>query len=229
MSRSIEEQRQDSVTTQVPGPRPSTEALAETPTASDAEPAAVGDPGMIGLPVFLVGSVALGLVLVGFVPAAAAGASIPIIMTATGVGLLVAATWAARLAQSAVAGVFAIFAGFWLSYAALVLGLTHGWFGIATTDVVRTEELFLIAWVVVIGLLTVGSIRLPLAFTVLFALVELALVLDLLGTINASAGLLKTAGWVVFAFVAVGAYLFLSGLSAATGGRPYPLGRPALH
>jgi succinate-acetate transporter protein len=111
----------------------------------------------------------------------------------------------------------------------LVLGLTHGWFGIVTADVVRSEELFLITWLVVIGLLTVGSLRLPLAFTVLFALVEVALVLDLLGTINASTALLKTAGWVVFAFVAVGAYLFLSGLSAATGGRPYPLGRPALH
>jgi succinate-acetate transporter protein len=178
------------------------------------------------LPVFLVGSVALGLVLVGFVPAAAAGASIPIIMTATGVGLLIAAVWAARLAQSAVAGVFAIFAGFWLSYAALVLGLTHGWFGIAAADVARSSELFLIAWLVVLGLLTLGSVRLPLAFTVLFALVEVALLLDLLATVNASTGLAKTAGWFVFAFVAVGAYLFLSGMSAATGGRAYPLGRP---
>jgi succinate-acetate transporter protein len=122
--------------------------------------------------------------------------------------------------------VFAIFAGFWLSYAALVLGLTHGWFGIAAADVARSSELFLIAWLVVLGLLTLGSVRLPLAFTVLFALVEVALLLDLLATVNASTGLAKTAGWFVFAFVAVGAYLFLSGMSAATGGRAYPLGRP---
>jgi succinate-acetate transporter protein len=162
------------------------------------------------------------------VPAAAAGASIPIIMTATGIGLLIAAVWAARVAQSAVAGVFAIFAGFWLSYAALVLGLTHGWFGIATADVLRSQELFLISWLVVLGLLTLGSVRLPLAFTLLFALVEAALVLDLLGTVNASTGLVKTAGWLVFAFVAVGAYLFLSGMSAATGGRAYPMGRPLM-
>jgi succinate-acetate transporter protein len=150
-------------------------------------------------------------------------------MTATGIGLLIAAVWAARLGQSAVAGVFGIFAGFWMSYAALVLGLTHGWFAIAKTDVVRTQELFLISWLVVIGLLTLGSVRLPMAFTALFAVVEVALVLDLLGTIYASTGLIKTAGWVVFAFVAIGAYLFLSGMSAATGGRPLPLGRPALH
>jgi succinate-acetate transporter protein len=228
MSRSIGEQRQAAVSPEVPGPRPPAEARVEA-TAPEGGTVAVGDPGMIGLPMFLVGSVALGLVLVGFVPATAAGGSIPIIMTATGFGLLIAAVWAARLGQSAVAGVFGIFSGFWLSYAALVLGLTHGWFAIATRDVVRTQELFLISWLVVLGLLTLASVRLPLAFTALFALVEAALVLDLLGTINASTALIKTAGWVVFAFVAVGAYLFLSGMSAATGGRAFPLGRPALH
>jgi len=228
MSRSIDEQRQAAASPEVPGPRPPAEAPVEA-TAPDGGTVAVGDPSLIGLPLFLVGSVALGLVLVGFVPASAAGGSIPIIMTATGFGLVIAAVWAARLAQSAVAGVFAIFAGFWLSYAALVLGLTHGWFAIAKPDVVRTQELFLISWLVVIGLLTLGSVRLPMAFTVLLALVEAALVLDLLGTIYTSTGLIKTAGWVVFAFVVVGAYLFMSAMSAATGGRPYPLGRPALH
>jgi uncharacterized protein len=228
MSRSIDEQREAAARPEVPGPRPAAEARVEA-TAQDSGTVAVGDPGMIGLPMFMVGSVALGLVLVGFVPAAAAGGSIPIIMTATGIGLLIAAVWAARLGQSAVAGVFGIFAGFWMSYAALVLGLTHGWFAIAKTDVVRTQELFLISWLIVIGLLTLGSVRLPMAFTALFALVEAALVLDLLGTIYASTGLIKTAGWVVFAFVVVGAYLFMSAMSAATGGRPYPLGRPALH
>lgn len=82
---------------------------------------AVGSPAVIGVPTFVVGSLALGLVLVGYVPATAAAASIPI-STATGLGLVIAAVWAASLAQNAVAGVFA---GFWLSYAALVLGLTH--------------------------------------------------------------------------------------------------------
>jgi succinate-acetate transporter protein len=222
MTHSVAEQQQTAPA--VPDPRRPAEIVEAVP---DAPPA--GDPGLIGLPVFIVGSVALGLVLVGFVPTASGGAAIPIIMTATGVGLLVAAVWAARLAQSAVAGVFAIFSGFWVSYAALVLGLGHGWFGIATADVTRSVELFLIAWVVVVGLLTLGSVRLPSAFTLLFALVETALVLDLLGTAQASTGLVKTAGWVVFAFAAVGAYLYLGSMSTATGGRSYPLGRPLVH
>lgn len=186
----------------------------------------VGNPAVIGVPMFVVGSVALGLVLTGFVPAAAAGASIPIIMTATGLGLAVAAIWAAVLSQNAVAGIFAIFSGFWLSYAALVLGLTHGWFGIVTEDVVRTQELYLISWLVVIALLTVASLRLPLAFPLLFGLISVALAVLLLATINASTSLTKVSGYVVLTFAALGAYLFVDAMNQAAGGKPLPLGSP---
>jgi hypothetical protein len=50
------------------------------------------------------------------------------IMTTTRIGQLVAAVWAASLAQNAVASIFGIFTGFWLSSAVLVLGLTPNWF-----------------------------------------------------------------------------------------------------
>lgn len=165
--------------------------------------------------------------LTGFVPAVAVGASIPIIMTATGLGQSIAAVWAASLAQDAVAAIFGTFAGFWLSYAALVLGLTHNWFGVAAADAVRTQELFLTSWLVVIGLLTLAS-RLPLAFTILF-LIELALLLVLLGTAQASTGLVKAGGYVVFSFVVVGAYIFVDAMGGATGGKPMPLGTPVIH
>ncbi len=59
-------------------------------------------------------------------------------------------------------------------------------------------------------------------------LVELALILVLAGTVNGSPGLSKAAGIVVFAFAAVGAYVFAGSLSVATGGRPFPLGRPVM-
>lgn len=62
-----------------------------------------GDPMALGLPTFIVGSVALGLTLVGMVPAAAVGAPLAIILAATSIGLFVATIWAAVLGQSAVA------------------------------------------------------------------------------------------------------------------------------
>ena len=103
---------------------------AEPVAAPEAPAAPAGDPWRVGLPSFIVGSVALGLVLVGMVPATAVGASLPIILAATAAGLFIATIWSAAVGQSAVASVFGIFAGFWLSYAVLVLGLTHSWFGI---------------------------------------------------------------------------------------------------
>src|ERR1700684_2002989 len=86
--------------------------VAEAPAATGT---LAGDPMTLGLPTFIVGSVALGLVLVGMVAASAVGASLPIILAATGAGLTISALWAAAIGQSAVAAVFGIFAGFWLS------------------------------------------------------------------------------------------------------------------
>jgi len=188
-----------------------------------------GDPAILGLPSFIVGSVALGLALVGVTPAAAVGAPLAIILAATAVGLTIAAVWAAAIGASAVAGIFGIFAGFWLSYAVLVVGLIHGLFGITALAVTDTEKLFLIAWLVIIVLLTLATLRLPLAFTAVFVLIDVALLLLVINTFHASSGLTKTAGYVVLAFAALGAYLFVGSASVATGGKPLPLGRPVLH
>ncbi len=160
-----------------------------------------GDPTVIGLPSFIVGSIALGLVLVGMVPATAVGASLPI----------------------------GIFAGFWLSYAVLVLGLTHNWFGITATAATSTQELFLTSWLITVVMLTLATLRLPRAFTLVFALIDVALLLVLLSTVNASTSLAKAGGYTVLLFAAVGVYLFFSALSVATGGKPLPLGKPVLH
>lgn len=188
----------------------------------------VGNPLMIGLPTFIAGGVALGLVLTGYVPATALGASIPIIMTATGLGQIITAIWAASLANNAVAAVAAIFGGFWLSYAALVLGLTHGWYGITKADTVATQELFLLTWLIVVVLLTLVSLRLPFAFTLLFLLVDVALLLAFISTVKTNTSLQKASGYVVFAFDLVGAYLFYDAFTSSTGGKSIPLGRALL-
>lgn len=187
------------------------------------------NPAALGLPTFIAGSVALALVLLGYVPATAVGASLPIIALGTGLGLLVSTVWAAASGQSAVAGIFGIFAGFWLSYAVLVLGLLHNWFAITADAAVHTQGLFLISWLVVVALLTVVTLRLPLAFTVLFALVALALAAVLIGTLNGSTGWLKIGGVLVLMFAAVGAYLFAGVASAVTGGPGLPFGKPVMH
>ena len=206
------------------------EGVAQDIEAPVAEQATVGpltgDPAIVGVPTFVVGSVMLGLALINYAPAA--GGALPIIILATGIGQLVATLWAAALGQSAVAAIFGIFSGFWLSYAALVVGLAHGWWGVTPAATVHTVAAFLISWLIIIGVLTLGSLRLPSAFTLIFTLIDVALILVLASTVNGSSGLAKAGGIVVFAFAAVGAYVFAGSLSVATGGRPFPLGRPVI-
>jgi uncharacterized protein len=190
---------------------------------------------MLGLASFIAGSVALGLGLVGVVPVGVLGAPLAIVIASTSLGLLLAAVWSAALGQSAVAAIFGIFGTFWLSYAALVLGLDHSWFVIVPTAILATVKLFLVTWLVVILMLTLATLRLPSAFTALFALVCLALLLLLLAYAEASpvgvpsTGLLKAGGWVVLVFAALGVYLFYGAAAAGTGGTSLPLGKPLMH
>jgi uncharacterized protein len=81
---------------------------------------------------------------------------------------------------------------------------------------------------VLITLLTLTTLRLPLAYTAVFFLVDVALLLVFLGVNEGSTGLLKAGGYVALVFAAIGAYLYASSASVATGGRPLSLGRPTL-
>lgn len=201
----------------------------EPPATQSASGPLLGDPAALGLPCFIAGSVSLGLALVGVVPATAIGAALPIILTATSIGLFLATIWSASLGQTAVASVFGIFAGFWLSYAVLVISLTHNWFGVAASSAQAAQELFLVAWLVVMVMLTLATLRLPVAFTAVFFLVDVALLLVFLGVNETSSALFKAAGYVVLVFAAIGVYLYYNTISLATGGGPVPLGKPVLH
>jgi succinate-acetate transporter protein len=204
----------------------------ETAAADRAAPAGAasldGDPTALGLPGFIAGSVSFGLAQAGVVPAAAAGAALPVILGFSAVGIFLTTIWAAWLGRNAVASVFGIFAGFWLSYAVLLLGITHDWFGITPASAQEAKELYLVVWLVVIVTLTLTTLRLPLIYTAVFFLVDLALLLAFLGVNEGSAGLSKAAGYVALAFAALGVYLYTSTASVATGGRALPLGRPLL-
>ncbi len=96
-------------------------------------------------------------------------------------------------------------------------------------SVVGTEKLFLTGWLAVMVLLTLATLRLPFAFTALFTLVDVAVLLVLLGTVQASTGLLKAGGYVALVFAAIGAYIWVGSFFNATGGKEFPLGTPVLH
>ena len=190
---------------------------------------AEGDPLPLGLAVFCVGATALGMALVGVIPSAALGVIVPTIVVATALYQLVAVAWAIFRGQTIVALVLGDFSGFWFSLAGLLLGLQHNWYGVPPADIVHAEALFYISWAILFFFLLLVSLRLPLTYAVIVALVVLALCLASIATLTGSTAVSKAAGGVILLFALVGYYAFLNLASVALGGRPFPpLGRPAI-
>ena len=197
------------------------------PEAPTVNPLA-GTPGVVGMPTVIAGAIGLGLINIGALPGGAAGATLAILSTCTALGLLIATVWAAALGQTASASLFAVFFGFYASYAALSLGLSHGWFGSSAVSATDAQVTWLWCWLITIVILTLVTLRLPSSFTLLLGLVDVALVLLLAGTMTGATSLIRAGGGVVFAFVAVSVYLYADLMSTETGGRGLPLGRPLL-
>jgi hypothetical protein len=182
-----------------------------------------GDPLIIGLPIFAVGSLALGMVLVGFLPATALGAVVPIVLAGTGLYLGVVTVWAALLGQTIVAGITGTFSGFWLSLGVLLLGLTHNWYGITAAQAAGTQELFFIAWGCLFFFLLIPVLRLPAIYPAVVGLVVVALALSAASAHTGNANLLKAAGYVILVFSFLGFCAFVNvGLTAMGAKRPFP-------
>jgi succinate-acetate transporter protein len=178
---------------------------------------------LIGMPMLVAGTVAFALSVLRYAPV---GALIPVLAVVV-LAEVVAAREARRGRAEVLTAFFAGFAGLWLTYAVLLLGLDHKWFGITPQDTVRAVVLFMASWLVVIVLLGVASLELSAAFTLILLLQAVALVLLLVGTIRVSAGLLTAAGGVLVVLLAVAAYASIGTIGPVAIRRALPLG-PAL-
>lgn len=188
-----------------------------------------GEPLAVGVPSFLATIVVLGLYFIGYVPTAALGAVVPVVLLAGGLGCLLTTCWAIALGRGPMASIFGIFTGFFLSMAALFEGLLHNWYGAGVAiDISHTIGLFLISWIVVIGMLIISTLRLPVGLTLLFLLLEIALVMLLIGFLHNSLSALKVGGYVLFGVAAVSVYVYVGIQAALTGGAMLPLGKPLL-
>src|ERR1700735_4252818 len=208
------------------------EKIPEAPPAPAEEMAAAppaGDPVPLGLLVFALGSTVLGISLLGYVPLAVQGNTImPIVFAATGLGLVVTTVWAAALGQTFVATVLGAFACFWISYAALVVGLAHNWYGIPPTAILHTIGQFLIAWDIVIFMLFLVSLRIPLLFSLILGAGVVGVTFITIGVLASSTGAQRAGGVFVLVFAALGYYGYLGTAIVSVGGKPLPFGKPAL-
>jgi len=192
-----------------------------------------GDPLAVGLIFFGIASLALGMALVGpeldFLPARSQAAIIPILAMGAGLFQAITTVWAILLGQSLVAAIFSTFSAFWLSFAALLLGLGHNWYGVASPDVASAQEVFFIAWACLFLILTIPCLALPAIYGLAVALVFVACSLAASAVFKSSPNLFTAAGAtaLTFAFLAFYAWVHVALKSVGVKALP-PLGRPIL-
>jgi uncharacterized protein len=185
---------------------------------------AQGDPQVVGVPVFVIGAICLGLQLVDWVPQASLGSPLAVILACTGLFLLLSTAWAAALGQSFVAAVFGTFGGFWVAYGFFVLGVLNNWYAIPPEAVQRSVAAFAIAFAAFFFILTIAGLRLPVIYPLIFGLVVLALCLVAAAYLMTppDADILKVAGYVVFVFAGLGLSLGWTVLNLSLGGPAFP-------
>lgn len=121
-----------------------------------------------------------------------------------------------------------VFAAFWWSDAALILGQLHGWYGVQPADAARVQALFLISWTVVFFFLFIGTLRLALVFSTMLASIVATGAFLIAGTLAGSGGAITAAGIGLLTIAGHGAYLLLNTIGVASGGRGLPLGPPLI-
>jgi succinate-acetate transporter protein len=202
-----------------------------TTERAPAAPQPVGaDPMLLGAPATVLGALGLGLFFFGFRSADNSLAGpLPIMVFSGGVGLLIATSWAMRRGEGPIAAMFALFGAFWLSLAALTLGLTNSWFGPLDMQGWTDATInFMLIWFVALLMLTFTSLRLPKVYTLMYVVIDLALLLTAVATVTASGVILGLGALALLVFVALGIYLFAGAMNVATGGKPFPMGSPIM-
>jgi succinate-acetate transporter protein len=215
------------VETDVPAPSHSADGAAAAAPAPAAPALPAGNPALLALITFLPSALTLGLWFIGYLDTAALpGGMIATLALSAGLFMLVATIWAGRIGASTLAAIFGVFSAFWLSFALLITALTSTWWAIAAGGVMRVQATYLLSFLCVFTLLTLATLRLPLAFTAGFVLVDLTFLLAFIAVVNGDRDWFTWAGVTTFAFCAVFAYVLFDGLGQDLGGKAMPMGKP---
>ena len=96
--------------------------------------------------------------------------------------------------------------------------------GYTAGNIANVQSTYLLSFLIVFVLLTLVTLRLPLAFTAGFVLVDATFALAFLAVSTGAAGLFPIAGICTFAFCAVFAYILADGVGQDLGGKAMPMG-----
>jgi succinate-acetate transporter protein len=198
---------------------------------------AAANPALLGYLSMIVGSVALVLYLTDFRSAGnSLAAAIPVMIFSASLFSLIACVWSLIRSEGPEGVMFGLFGTFWLSFSILTVGLDNEWYGqLSNMDQRNAHASFVMTWLLVMVMFTLTTLRMPKAVTLLLVAID-AVFLAMLASILAAAAnpeagdpIYLTIGNIgMTGFIILGVYLFASAMNAATGGKPFPMGKPFL-
>lgn len=206
--------------------------------AAPVAPASVANPALLGLITFLPAGITLGLWFIGALDTTALpGGMIPAVTFSAGLFLLISTVSALRVGDSVSAAIFGIFSAFWTSFGVLLMALNNGWIvnaaatdpaqsALTTAQIGQIQSVYLLSFTLTFIILTLATLRLPLAFTAAFVFVDITFVLAYIGVTAGAAGLFPIAGITTFIFCIIFAYILFDAFGQSTGGRPMAMGSP---
>lgn len=207
-------------------------AHAAAPPATAAPPTA--NPALMGLICFLPSGITLGLWFVGYLDTTALpGGMIPILTFSAGLFMMLSAVVALRVGDSVSGAIFGLFSAFWTSFGVLLMALNNGWIIDAGTGQALSidqsgsiQSTYLLSFTLVFILLTLATLRLPMAFTAGFVFVDITFALAYIAVTGGYTALFPIAGITTFVFCAIFAYILFDAFGQTLGARPMAMGGP---
>jgi succinate-acetate transporter protein len=191
-------------------------AVAISRELASAQVRMIADAGPLGLGAFALTTFLLSLVKAGILPKDTEPIVLAVALAFGGVAQLLAGMWEFRKGSVFGATVFTSYGAFWLSFWAYLTffaeevpanhhGVAAGW--------------YLMSWAIFTSLMLIAALRTTAVLALLFAVVDVVLVLLALGAFNASVALTTAGG--VLGLVAAGLawYLCAAGVIASTFGK----------
>lgn len=164
----------------------------QTSTATAAAPAAIADPGPLGLAGFAATTLVLSFVNAGLVDKSVGLAVLPLALFYGGLAQFVAGLFEFRKGNTFGATAFSTFGAFWLAFAFYV------WFfapKIPAAHAGQATGMFLLVFTVITAYLTVAAMRTNGAVLVVFVLLTLTFLFLTIGELAGAAGIGKIGGW----------------------------------
>jgi succinate-acetate transporter protein len=183
-------------------------------------PAALADPAPLGLSGFALTTFVLSVLNAGLINATQyTTIVVGLAVFYGGIAQLLAGMWEFRNGNTFGATAFSTYGAFWLSYAALFIP-SLGINVLALKNPHPALGVYLLAWTIITGLLTLGSLRLNGALAAVFVLLFLTFLALTIGEFSGQKFWGTIGGWLGIATAIVAWYTALAGiLRSVTGGK----------